>query len=92
MAQAPVGIYSVDQTGRFTYANQTLADWLGCAPDDLINDNIRLHDVLSEPPESGVPYALSSGPNGERRGDLIMKGRQGATVPGLDHPDDHPQR
>ena len=81
MAQAPVGIYSVDQLGRFLYVNQTLADWLGCDPQDLIEGDLRLHDVLAEPPQGASAYALAGGPNGERRADLIMKGRQGRLFP-----------
>lgn len=81
MAQAPVGIYSVDQTGNFVYVNQTLADWLGCSPEDLTDHNVRLHQVLADPPSNAPAYAFSAGPNGERRGDLQMKGRQGRVFP-----------
>ena len=33
---APVGFYSADQTGQFILANNTLADWLGYRPDELV--------------------------------------------------------
>lgn len=81
MAQAPVGIYSVDEAGRFIYANQTLADWLGCDPEDLIRDGVKLHEVLADAPVNTPPYAFSGGPDGEKRADLIMKGRQGRLFP-----------
>lgn len=81
MSQAPVGIYSVDQSGRFTFVNQTLAVWLGTTPDEMMSGDVRLHDVLAKPPSNALPYVLSSGPEGERRGDLIMKGLQGRSFP-----------
>ncbi len=41
----PVGFFSADATGRFRYANQTLADWLGIAPEDIASS--PLEDYLS---------------------------------------------
>ncbi|MGE3770534.1 MAG: PAS domain S-box protein [Bdellovibrionales bacterium] len=81
LSQAPVGIFSVDQTGRFIFANQTLADWLGCTPDDLLRGDIKLHDVMAKPPLNAPPFMLTNGPEGERRGDLILKGLQGRSFP-----------
>lgn len=31
----PVGFFSADATGRFRYANQTLGEWLGVAPESM---------------------------------------------------------
>ncbi len=81
LSQAPVGIFSVDQTGRFVFVNQTLADWLGCTPDDLTRGDTKLHDVLAKPPLNTAPYVLTNAPEGERRGDLILKGLQGRNFP-----------
>jgi two-component system, cell cycle sensor histidine kinase and response regulator CckA len=33
---APAGFYSIDEQGRFLYANQTLANWLGTTPAQLV--------------------------------------------------------
>lgn len=81
MSQAPVGIYSVDQDGHFEFANQTLADWLGTSPEELMRGEITLHDVLAKPPQNTAPYYLGGGADGDRRADVIMKGLQGRTFP-----------
>ncbi|UEM20175.1 PAS domain S-box protein [Skermanella mucosa] len=76
MGSAPIGFYSVDQDGRFLYANATLAEWLGCTPADLVGGSVRLHDVLAEPPPS--PSAAHSPFAGaESGGDVTMKGLGG---------------
>ncbi|MDA1090892.1 MAG: PAS domain-containing protein [Proteobacteria bacterium] len=41
----PVGFFSADATGNFRYANKTLADWLGVAPEDMVSS--PLEDYLS---------------------------------------------
>jgi two-component system cell cycle sensor histidine kinase/response regulator CckA len=41
----PVGFFSADATGRFRYANKTLGDWLGVAPEDIVSS--PLEDYLS---------------------------------------------
>jgi len=41
----PVGFFSADATGHFRYANQTLADWLGIAPEDMMAS--ALEDFIS---------------------------------------------
>jgi PAS domain-containing protein len=45
LEHAPIGFYSVDNEGRFLFANQTLCDWLGLSHQDLDSGAIRLHDV-----------------------------------------------
>ena len=42
---APVGFYSVDQEGQFILSNNTLANWLGYRPDELVAGR-DLHSVL----------------------------------------------
>lgn len=81
MASAPVGIYSVDQAGRFRFANRTLAEWLGCKPEDLINSNLRLHDVLNNAPKETAAHIISAGPDGEYRGEAMMRGKDGKLFP-----------
>jgi two-component system cell cycle sensor histidine kinase/response regulator CckA len=81
MAHAPVGIYSVDQHGRFRFANKTLAEWLQATPEELVGGDVRLHDVLSEPPRGVPAHAIASGPQGELRGEVVMRRRDGQVFP-----------
>lgn len=81
MANAPVGIYSVDQHGRFRFANMTLANWLQVKPDDLIKGDIRLHDVMVDPAKTIAAHALTDGQQGDERGEVIMRRRDGSTFP-----------
>lgn len=81
MAHAPVGIYAVDQHGRFRFVNHTLASWLQVTPDELIKGDVRLHDVLSESPKGVAAYAIATGPQGELRGEVVMRRRDGQLFP-----------
>ncbi len=81
MAHAPVGIYSVDQHGRFRFVNKTLAEWLQVVPEDLVRGEVRLHDVLAEPPRGAAPYAIAAGPHGDLRGEVAMRRRDGQLFP-----------
>ena len=57
LEHAPIGFYSVDEQGRFLFANQTLCDWLGRSHESLESSVVKLHDVLAEPPPPGtLPY------------------------------------
>ncbi|PNQ98466.1 hybrid sensor histidine kinase/response regulator [Azospirillum argentinense] len=77
MDHAPIGFFSVDQDGHFQFVNATLAKWLGCAPEDLVEGGRRLHDVLAHPPASSAPYDLLEGGGLEQRGEIAMDGLQG---------------
>lgn len=81
MAHAPVGIYSVDQHGRFRFVNKTLAEWLQVMPEDLIKGDARLHDILSETPKGVAAHAIAGGQAGELRGDVLMRRRDGTLFP-----------
>lgn len=81
MAHAPVGIYSVDQHGRFRFANKTLAEWLQVTPEELVKGDARLHDVLSEAPKGIAAHAIVAGAQGEMRGDVLMRRRDGSLFP-----------
>ncbi|MFA5040959.1 MAG: ATP-binding protein [Bdellovibrionales bacterium] len=81
MANAPVGIYSVDQHGLFRFANKTLAEWLQVTPDELVKGNVRLHDVLRDPPKGVAAHALAVGPQGETIGEAVMRRRDGTMFP-----------
>ncbi|MBP7252397.1 MAG: PAS domain S-box protein, partial [Alphaproteobacteria bacterium] len=81
MTNAPVGIYSVDQHGRFRFVNRTLAEWLGCAPEDLINNGVRLHEVLASPLKDASPFAFSAENPDLRNGETVMRNRDGLQFP-----------
>jgi two-component system cell cycle sensor histidine kinase/response regulator CckA len=81
MAHAPVGIYSVDQHGRFHFVNHTLAEWLQVTPEELVKGDVRLHDILSEAPRGIPAHAIAAGAHGELRGEVAMRRRDGALFP-----------
>lgn len=77
MDQAPVGFYSVDEAGRFVMVNATLARWLGCTPQDLVEGGRRIHEVLAEPPLEAAAYDLFEDGGAEQSGELRMVGLSG---------------
>lgn len=81
MDYAPVGIYSVDQHGRFKFVNETLAGWLQVTPEELVKGDVRLHDILSEGPGGVAAYAIATGPQGELRGEVVLRRRDGSLFP-----------
>jgi len=44
--QAPVGLYSLDEAGRFATVNQSFARWLGATAAELIGDGARLQSLI----------------------------------------------
>ncbi len=81
MANAPVGIYSVDQHGLFRFANKTIADWLQVTPEELVKGDVRLHDILRDPPKGIAAHAIASGPQGDLHGEAILRRRDGTLFP-----------
>ena len=81
MAHAPVGIYSVDQHGLFRFVNKTLAEWLQVTPEELVKGDVRLHDILRDPPKGIAAHALADGRQGELRGEVVMRRRDGTVFP-----------
>jgi two-component system, cell cycle sensor histidine kinase and response regulator CckA len=79
---APIGFYSVDSTGRFLFINETLAQWLGGAPEEIVNGGARLQDFISEPvpPDAPAHAPFESATGGAEAGELILKGRQGRII------------
>ncbi len=79
---APIGFYSVDSTGRFLFVNETLADWLGASPAELVDKGAKLGDFLAEPAPIGAPpHAPFEG--GGERGEVVLKGRHGPVLHAL---------
>jgi two-component system cell cycle sensor histidine kinase/response regulator CckA len=81
MANAPVGIYSVDQHGRFRFVNRTLAEWLQVTPEELVKGDMRLQDVLSDTTKGLAAHAIALGAHGELRGEVTLRRRDGTLFP-----------
>ena len=79
---APVGFYSVDAAGRFLFVNQTLAEWLGSTPAEIVGSDARLHDFLAvAPPPDALPWdPFGGGDDGGQRGEVAFKSRDGRTL------------
>jgi two-component system, cell cycle sensor histidine kinase and response regulator CckA len=71
----PVGLYSVDESGRFLMVNETLAGWLGASPETLINERAGIEDFLVPSDDATRPPFDPNAP-GEGR-EVILAGRQG---------------
>ncbi|MBV9863584.1 MAG: PAS domain-containing protein [Alphaproteobacteria bacterium] len=77
---APIGFYSVDAGGRFLLVNQTLAQWLGAAPAEIVASGARLHDFFTSPPAEGVAPFEPFGEPGDTGTRVVLKSRQGRIV------------
>lgn len=75
---APVGFFSVDEKGRFVFANATFARWLG---EDLRNllENGVLHTYLAKPPAKGQPYDIVDDSRTRQVVEVRMKASAGKT-------------
>jgi two-component system cell cycle sensor histidine kinase/response regulator CckA len=80
---APIGFYSVDDTGHFRFVNRTLALWLGSTPSELLTGGARLSDFLVSPPAAGTSaWSPFRGQKvGAQRGEVVLKTRQGRILP-----------
>lgn len=75
---APVGFFSVDETGRFIFVNATLARWLGNDIDSLLSKGY-LHTYLDEPPIDAAPYDVIEKGGARQVAEIKMKGPGGET-------------
>ncbi len=73
---APVGFFSLDENGRFIFANATFARWVG---DDLrlLLRQGTLHTYLLEPPKNAAPYDLVDKGGRRQVVEVKMKGPAG---------------
>ncbi len=73
---APAGFYSVDEHGRFLYANQTFASWIGTTSAQLVGGDARLSEFLVDATVADLlrPADALAGP---QEVDAKMRGRQG---------------
>jgi len=75
---APVGFFSVNEHGRFVFANATFARWIGEDLEFLLSQ-ATLHTYLVEPPEGAAPYDLVEDGRPRQIVELQMKGTAGKT-------------
>ncbi len=75
---APVGFFSVNEEGRFVFANATFARWLGEDLRTLLAYG-KLHTYLVEPPEGAAPYDLILDGKQRQVVEMQMKGTGGKT-------------
>jgi two-component system cell cycle sensor histidine kinase/response regulator CckA len=73
---APVGFYAMDETGRFTFINATLARWLGSDIESLLSGG-RLHAYLENPITDSRPYDIIVDGGAKQVAELKMKGPGG---------------
>jgi two-component system cell cycle sensor histidine kinase/response regulator CckA len=79
---APIGFYSVDETGRFLFVNEPLAEWLGRSAQELVDSGDKLGDFLDEdPPVATLPHAPFEG--GETRGEVVLRSADGRRIHAL---------
>ncbi|MFK7838964.1 MAG: ATP-binding protein [Bdellovibrionales bacterium] len=75
---APVGFFSVNEHGRFIFANATFARWLGEDLNTLLLQG-TLHTYLVEPPEGAAPHDLVADGRARQIVEIQMKGTAGET-------------
>ncbi len=72
LENAPVGFYSVDEQGRFIFANRRLCDWLDLSHEDMENSMICLHDVIADALPAGTPLHHPFPKAGTTNGEIEM--------------------
>jgi two-component system, cell cycle sensor histidine kinase and response regulator CckA len=75
---APVGFYSIDQDGRFSFVNRTLAGWLGLSPEELTGGRRLIADIMADASEAAALVPSAAGQLA-RECDVTLKGRDGST-------------
>ena len=73
---APVGFFSVDGSGKFLFANDTLLRLFGSDAKTIVGKT-ALHDFLVTPPKNARPYDCFDGGGNHQHGELLMKGAGG---------------
>ena len=73
---APVGFFTVDEDGKFRFANDTLLRLFGTDQHTLVG-KLKLHDFLVTPPAKGRAYDCFDEGGFHQHGELLMKGAGG---------------
>jgi len=74
---APIGFYSVDETGEFLFVNSTLAGWLGLQAEPGGGYAQKLHDILADPIAAAAPAFSPFGDPTARGGEVTLRGPNG---------------
>ncbi len=75
---APVGFFSLDETGKIIFANATFARWIGVDLNDILG-HARLHTYFISPPKNAKPYDLIERGGETQIAEIEMKGAAGRT-------------
>lgn len=75
---APVGFFSVDESGRFVFVNATLARWLGTDIEEILS-NGSLHSFMENAPADTAPYDITEKGGTRQVAEILMKGAGGRT-------------
>src|SRR5215831_2942438 len=76
---APIGFYSVDESGRFLFVNATLAAWLDLSRSDVAAGRVFLHQIVGNQLPSGTPPYDPFGESAAS-GEVLLKGPTGKTL------------
>jgi two-component system cell cycle sensor histidine kinase/response regulator CckA len=77
---APIGFYSVDETGRFLFVNATLAAWLGLSRSDVAAGRAYLHQVVATQLPAGTAAYDPFGGDSAMSGEVVLRGPGGRMV------------
>ncbi len=73
---APVGFFSVNETGQFEFVNATFARWVGEDVERLLSHK-TLHDYLVDIPENASPFDIKENGGVRQFSELKMKSKNG---------------
>lgn len=73
---APVGFFSVDERGIFTFVNATFARWINEKQEDILG-NRTLHEFLVTSPADGAPYDIKEGGGVRQLTETMMRASNG---------------
>lgn len=73
---APVGFFSVNEKGVFTFANETMLEMLETSSDDII-DKKSLHEFIEKTPQELKPYECFKNQNKQQSGEIFLKTAKG---------------
>jgi two-component system, cell cycle sensor histidine kinase and response regulator CckA len=78
--ETPIGLHSLDASGRFVMINRVLAGWLGASAESLIEEGARLQDfMLPDQPLLRTAFDPLAPAEGL---EVILQGRHGRTLTG----------
>lgn len=89
------GLYSLDASGRFTYVNPAMAEWIGRDHTDIVCGGLAIRDILGEdspadPMKPGIGVLSVAGAGGQhidlQISTAVVGGPQGEEVHGVARP------